>query len=204
MLNKIPEGYMQDSQGRLVPLDGVKEIDKLRDELVRKLVKTAKETGEILAVFKTTAFSEIQSFCDLSAAEYGRELGGSKGNVSLTSYDGRFRVDRCISEHLVFDERLQVAKGLIDECLQEWSSTSVVELKMLVNDVFQVDRKGNVSVARILSLRKFEIEDARWQRAMSAISDSLSVAGSKQYLRLYERVGETDQFRQIPLDIAAV
>ncbi len=202
--NEAPEGYMKDAQGRLVPLEMVKEIDKLRDELVRKMVTTAKQTAEILATFKTSALSEIQSFCDLSAAEYGKELGGTKGNVQLTSYDGRYRMDRCVSEYLDFDERLQVAKELIDQCLQEWSSDSRPELKLLVNDAFQVDRKGNVNTKRILSLRKFEIEDPRWQRAMQAINDSLTVSGSRVYLRLYERIGGSDQWRQIPLDIAAV
>lgn len=200
----IPEGYMQDAQGRLVPESMVKDIDKLRDELVRKLVDRAKQTAEALSAFKVSALSEIQSFCDLSAADYGKELGGAKGNVQLTSYDGRYRVDRCVAEFLDFDERLQVAKDLIDQCLQDWSSDSRPELKLLVNDAFQVDRKGNLNSKRILSLRKFEIEDERWQMAMKAINDSLTVSGSRTYLRLYERVGDSDQWRQLPLDLASV
>jgi hypothetical protein len=202
--NEIPDGYMQDAQGRLVPVSMVKEIDKLRDELVKKLVECARAQAAALAAFKASALSEIQAFVDLSASQYGRELGGTKGNVQLVSYDGRFRVDRCIADSLDFDERLQVAKELIDECLQEWSSDSRPELKLLVNDAFQVDRKGNVNTKRILSLRKFEIEDARWKQAMQAINDSLTVSGSRTYLRIYERSADGEQYRQLPLDLASV
>jgi hypothetical protein len=39
---------------------------------------------------------------------------------------------------------------------------------------------------------------------MEAIADSIQVSGSTTYLRLYERVGETDQFESISLDLAKV
>ena len=200
----VPTEWMKDSQGRLVPVSMVKEIDKLRDELVRKVVRKAQDASRTLRIFKEDAFSEISAFCALSAQEYDRLLGGAKGNISLVSYDGRFKVCRAIAENLAFDERLQVAKELIDECIHEWSGGTRPELMVLINDAFQVDRKGMVNSKRILSLRKFNIEDARWQKAMAAINDSLTVESSSIYLRVYERVEGTDQWRQLPLDLASV
>lgn len=200
----VPEGYMQDSKGRLVPEEMVKPVDKLRDELVHKLVYSAKGLSAHLAGFKIAAFNEIADFVELSASEYGKKIGGVKGNVCLPSYDGRYKVLQAVAEHFEFDERLQIAKDLVDECIHDWSDTAAPELRALVNDAFQVDKKGNVDTKRILSLRKFDIEDERWLKAMEAISDSLTVAGSRTYIRVYERVGETDQFQQIPLDIAGV
>jgi hypothetical protein len=195
---------MQDQQGRLVPEAMVKEIDKMRNELVLAVVKSARDVSEVLAAFKTASFGDIQSFCDLSAEQYDKELGGVKGNVTLLSYDGRYRVSRAISETYVFDERLQVAKALVDECLQEWSGDSRPELKMLINDAFQVDKLGQVNVKRIMSLRKFNIDDPRWRKAMEAINDSLNVLESRMYLRVHERIEGTEQWRQIPLDISGV
>lgn len=195
---------MQDSKGRLVPEEMVKPVDKLRDELVLRLVEKAGTLSCWLAEYKATAFSEIADFVELSASEYGKKLGGIKGNICLPSYDGRYKVLLAVAENFVFDERLQVAKGLVDECIHEWSDSAVPELKALVNDAFQVDKKGNVDTKRILSLRKFDIQDKRWLQAMEAISDSLTVAGSRTYIRIYERVGDTDQWRQVPLDIAGV
>lgn len=203
-IKPIPEGYMEDAQGRLVPLAMVKDIDRIRDELVKKMVAKACEVKAMLQVFKVAAFEEIEQFIALSASDYDTELGGSKGNVTLMSFDGRFRVTRAVAENFVFDERLQVAKELIDQCLNDWTAQSGPELKALVNDAFQVDRMGNVNAKRILSLRKFNIGDERWLKAMKAIGDSLTVAGSREYVRIYERVQDTDRWEQIPLDVAGV
>lgn len=201
---QIPDGYMEDAQSRLVPVSMVKDIDKIRDELVKSLVAKAREVKAVLQAFKAAAFEDIEQFIELSASEYDTSLGGNKGNVTLMSYDGRYRVMRAVAESFVFDERLQVAKELIDQCLNEWTASSGPELKALVNDAFSVDRAGNVNAKRILSLRKFNIEDERWQRAMAAINDSLTVAGSREYVRIYERVKDTDRWEQIPLDVAGV
>jgi len=39
---------------------------------------------------------------------------------------------------------------------------------------------------------------------MQAISDSIQITGSKTYVRLYERLGQSDQFMPISLDIAGL
>jgi hypothetical protein len=196
----IPDGYLEDSQGRLVPEAKVKTLDKLRTEIVQKLVAGARQQAADLEAFRKHAFSQIADFCELSAAEYGRAWGGQKGNITLTSFDGAQRVDLVVAENHTFDERLQTAKELIDECVRDWSHDSRPELQLLVNDAFQVDKKGNVNTKRILSLRKFDIDDPRWLKAMEAISDSLTVAGTRSYLRFYER-GQDGGWRQLPLDI---
>ena len=108
-----------------------------------------------------------------------------------------------LNETLHFDERITAAKALIDECLMEWASDSRPEIKTLIQDAFQVDREGRINTRRILELRKLDIDDERWNRAMRAISESLRVASSKYYLRLYERAGDGKHI-QISLDIASV
>lgn len=201
---KIPEGYMEDQQGKLVPLDMVKDIDKERDMLVRDLVERAKAQSQELGEFKTEAMKLIQDFVAASGKKYQVKMGGNKGNVTLMSFDGRYKLQRAISEHLVFDERLQVAKELIDVCINEWTEGSRSEIRVLINNAFQVDKEGKVSTSRILGLQRLDIKHNKWKKAMKAISDSIQVAGSKSYIRLYERVGESDEYKPIPLDVAAV
>lgn len=204
LAKQIPEGYMQDQQGKLVPVDMVRPIDIERNEMVLELVDMAKAKSLELAEFKQNAMSAIEKFVNLSGRKYQVKMGGNKGNVTLMSYDGRFKIQRAIGEHLVFDERLQVAKELIDICLNEWSEGSRPEIKVLINDAFQVDKQGKVSTARIFGLQRLDIKDRKWKKAMKAISDSVQVAGSKSYVRIYERVGDTDEYKPIPLDVAAL
>lgn len=199
-----PDGYRKDAQGRLIPEDQIKPIDKLRDELVLSLATKAKTLQKQMRDFKQMAYSEIQEFVELSANEYGTKLGGKKGNVTLLSFDGSNKIQHAVQESLAFDERLQVARSLIDECLQEWVKDARPELAVIVNDAFRVDTKGEIRTARVLSLRRYEIEDVRWQRAMDAIGDACQVVGSKIYIRFYERVGESEHYRPVTLDIAGV
>jgi hypothetical protein len=59
-------------------------------------------------------------------------------------------------------------------------------------------------VGRILGLRRLEITDERWRAAMTAIGESVQVIGTKQYVRFYERMGDSDRYASIPLDMVAV
>lgn len=197
------DGYMKDAQGRLVPVNLVKDVDKVRDTLVREIAEKALALRETMKVFRDDAMGDMASFVELSAEQYGAKVGGHKGNLTLTSYDGQFKIQRSIAETLVFDERLQAAKELIDECITEWTEGSRDELKALINDAFQVDSTGRINTGRVLSLRRLAIDDDRWRRAMQAVSDSLQVAGTKAYIRIYTR-REDGKYEAVSLDMAAL
>ncbi|MDQ2822433.1 MAG: DUF3164 family protein [Pseudomonadota bacterium] len=197
-----PVGYRKNANGHLIPESMIKPIDLERDQLVIDLIGSAKALSANIAAFKTQVFGDVSAFIQLSAEEYGLKVGGKKGNVTLFSFDGRYKVLVATAENMAFDERLQAAKGLIDECIEVWSAGSSPEIKVLVQQAFNTDKEGNLNTGRILGLRRLEIKDERWQRAMTAIGESVQVVGSKQYVRFYERVGETDQYVPISLDMA--
>jgi len=198
----IPAGYKRDAQDRLVPVATIRQIDLERDTLVNEIVNQAKGLAGTIAVFKAKTMQDVQAFVELSAEKYNAKLGGRVGNVTLSSFDGRYKVVRSIDEHQVFDERLQAAKALVDECLTEWVANSSAEVRTLVTGAFQVDKQGRINVNRILSLRRLDIVDARWQQAMTAIGESLQTVGSKPYLRIYERQADGG-YKPLPLDVAA-
>lgn len=200
----IPVGFWQDAQGRLVHESMIKPIDVERDRLVRDLVQRADKINSELTTFKAGAFGDIEAFVELSAEQYAVKLGGKKGNVTLYSFDGRFKIQRAVQESIAFDERLQAARALIDECLRDWTEGARPEVATLANDAFRTDAQGEIRTARVLALRRLDIKDERWQRAMTAIGEACQVVGSKSYIRLYERVGDSDQYRPISLDIAGV
>jgi Protein of unknown function (DUF3164). len=199
----VLDGYRKDAQGRLVAEALIKPIDQARDDLVMEIVNKAIGLHRLLADFKRDAFNDIDAFVELSAEQYRARIGGKKGNVTLRSFDGEYQVLRSIQEAIRFDERLQAAKTLIDECLTEWTEGARVELKAIINDAFAVDRAGNIRTAQVLGLRRLAISDERWQRAMQAISDAVQVTGSKSYVRIYKR-DALGKYQPISLDLAAV
>lgn len=200
----VPDGYMKDAQGRLVPVALVRPADLTRDQLVIDLTKRAKALRAALAEFRAAAFSELLSLVELSASEYGVKLGGKKGNTTFFSFDGAYKIQIRNAETIAFDERLQAAKVAIDECIDRWSEGASPEIRLLVQRAFETDREGKLRTGRVLELRRVAIEDPAWKAAMTAIGESLQVVGTRTYIRFYERVGDDDQWVPISLDIATV
>ncbi|MCA8059447.1 DUF3164 family protein [Burkholderia cepacia] len=201
---QIPAGYVMDARGRLVPESLIAPIDQLRDQTVTSLIDEAKRLQSAMAEFKARAFGDIAAFVEASHEQYGVKVGGAKGNISLITFNGQYKIVRQVAEHIQFDERLQAAKELIDECLREWTEGSNDKVKVLINEAFQVDKEGNVNTGRILALRRLAIDDPKWTKAMRAIVDSIRVTGTKPYIRLYERIEDTEEYRAISLDLAAI
>lgn len=201
----IPKGFMPAADGSLHRIDRIKPLDKARHALVTDLAERAKAMSNLLGDFKAECNTELDQFVAASAAEYGKVMRGAaaKGNITITSFDGRFKIERKISDRIAFDERLQVAKALIDKCLQRWQKGSNANLQTVVNRVFKVDKGGNVSAGDVLGLRSYDIKDDEWARAMEAITDSITVMGSVAYLRFYER-DDRGQYHPIGLSTAAV
>lgn len=201
---QVPAGYRVDALGRLVPEASIKPTDLLRDRLVMEAVEQAQTISTMLLNFKARVFGDIDALEQISKEQYGVVSRGTKGNLTLTSFDGRYKLMRANQDQIEFNEHLQSAKALLDECAHEWTANSHPGVRVLINDAFRADRNGELRTSRILSLRRHDIDDPRWKRAMEAIGDAIQVAGSRSYIRLYKRVGDTDRYEAIPLDLAGV
>lgn len=200
----VPDGYMMDGKGRLIPISLIKPVDIIRSEMVEELFESAANLRDEMAEFKSKVFDEISAFCELSATEYGETVGGKKGNMTFLTFNGRLKISVAIADTLVFDERLQIAKNLIDECVQQWLVGARPEIAALINDAFQVDKAGNISTWRVLALRRLDITDEKWVQAMAALNDSVKVQSSKSYVRFYRRVGDTERYEAVSLDFASL
>lgn len=198
------QGYMTNAQGHLVPVTTISQVDLCRDQLVMDIVSKAKELQKAMLAFKTQTMEDIAAFIGLSAEKYDAVLGGKKGNVTISSFDGKYRVVRSIAESITFDERLQIAKELIDKCILRWSEGSNPQIQALVQHAFQTDKTGKINTGRVLGLTRLDIRDPDWNNAMQAIRDAIQVVSSKEYVRIYEREGNSENFKQISLDIAGL
>jgi len=191
--------FRPDAKGNMIHLDNIKEIDIARDEIVIELMEEAKELGAKVAAFKKKALDSIQAFAELSHEKYGKIRGGVKGNITLTSFNGEFQLMRRNADRITFSEQLQAAQALIQECFEEWTESACSELRTIVNSAFKTDKNGNLSVGKILGLRAHKIDHPKWLMAMEAISDSITITGTKSYVCFYQR-NSIGQYIQISLD----
>ena len=196
------KAYMPDAKGNLVPVETIRPADRLEDETVRKVIAYATELSAQIARFKAHTFDDLGAFEALLAQEYGSAKGGAKGNKTFMSFDGLMKVTIQVQDYIDFGPQLQTAKELIDECLNEWAADSRPEIRAIVTRAFNTDKAGKINRAEIFLLLRLEIDDERWQRAMTAIRDAMRIVGSKTYMRCYERAAINDGWQAITIDLA--
>lgn len=194
--------YMADAKGALVPLEMVKPADKLEDETVRKIMDYARDLSAQIARFRGHTMTDLGEFDALLEQEYNTKKGGKKGNRTYQTFDGLMKVSVSVADFVDFGPQLQVAKTLIDECLNEWTADSRPEIRAIVTRAFNTDKEGQINRSEIFMLLRLQIEDERWLRAMEAIRDAMRVTGSKEYVRFYERKRITDSWSAVTIDLA--
>ncbi|EFO31649.1 gp05 [Roseibium sp. TrichSKD4] len=196
--------YMADAKGNLVPLELVKPQDKLEDETVRKIFGYAVPLSDQVSRFKGHTFTDLGELDALLEQDFGARRGGKKGNKTYRSLDGCKMVKVRVSDFIDFGPQLQIAKSLIDECLNEWAADSRPEIRAIVTRAFNTDKEGQINRSEIFMLLRLEIEDQRWQRAMGAIRDAMRITGSKTYINFYQRSAPDAAWELVTIDLAKV
>lgn len=201
----IPDGFMKNASGHLVPIEQVREHDLLRDEVARRLALQAIDLNRQLAAFKRTALKDIADLVQISGERYGVKVGGTKGNVQVTTYDGEYKIVRSVADRIAFTEEIVAAKEIVNSCLLRWSQGADKKILTVIDRAFRTDSQGQLKTAAVLELLRMKVDDdEEWQRAMDAITDSIQSVGTSVYVRVYQRVGAADNYVPVPLDLAAV
>lgn len=206
----IPDGksiingntYMGDGKGGFQPIETIKAQHLLEDEVVRKIMGFTMAASEQVARLKEHTFEDIGDFDALLAQEYGTKVGGKKGNKTLMTVDGLFKVMVAVQDYMEFGSELTHAKTLVDECLNEWSADANAELRSIVIDAFKTDKAGQINRSQIFMLLRRDITDERWQRAMKAIRDAMRPVSSKTYVRSYKRDSHDAPWQAVTVDLA--
>lgn len=195
--------YYEDPRGVKYPESLVKEVDKARDEVVRKLINLAKEQQEQLARFKRDSYAAVEEFVIESAEKHGVKLRGDKGGAVLTSFDGKLQVRRSFANVIRLTEEVKAAKQLLDGLIKTWTKASTPEIQVLIQDAFRTDQNGDISYDRIARLKRLDIKHRTWVKAMKILDDAVRIEATKTYINFYER-GADGSWHQIPLSLATI
>jgi hypothetical protein len=195
--------YMRDVKGRLVPIAVVSPIDLLMDEVVRKIRHYAEDLSAQVGRYKQHTLDDVLGFKALLAQEHNTKVGGEKGNITLTSYDGLTKVSVKIADLTFFGPELQNAKAKVTECLRSWSEGARPELIAVVENAFQVDQEGRVNRSDLLYLLRLTIDDPMWNEAMDLIRQAERPMGTKEYVQVHRRASPAAKWEHVAIDVAA-
>lgn len=194
------ERMLVDGRGREIPAKVIDRDIIKRDAVVRKVVERAIRMHEKLEAEKHRITQELEDYLSELAKANNLEW---KGNAILFSFDESQKVEVRYKENIRFGVELQLAKQKIDECLKEWTSDSNVNLRAIINEAFQVDKKGEIAKYRILALRRYNIKDPTWKEAMELIDKAIQVTSTKQYVAFYQK-DKDKSYEQIILNFSAI
>ena len=201
MAKKIVENgtrFWLDPEGSKVPETYVDKVDKKRDALVERTIKKIENANLRLKQLKEKIEMEVDRFLDGIAEQYGEDW---KGNALLRNFDQSKEVQIKYGQTIGFDERLQVARQLIDRCIEKWSEGSDMKIRMLVNQAFKVDKKGQLDAKLILSLRQIKIKDNEWKQAMELIADSVKIENRRKYF-IFKRKDVNGEWQTISMNFS--
>lgn len=182
MAIKITEkgkSFWIDPEGYKVPPKYVSDHDKQKDDLVEKLTSKATDLSQELVDFKKLAMEAIDKYLADVASSYSENW---KGNAIIYNFSANLAIEIKISNKLAFDERLNIAKTKIDNYIKLLVKNSAKEIIMLVTRAFKVDKRGNVDVKQIISLKQINIQHPEWQQAMDIINEALKVEATRRYI----------------------
>jgi len=173
-----------DAEGTEIPVSIIDKNVKDCDSLVGKVFKRVGKVKTVVEKEKEVISKDVQAHLQKIAESYGEKW---QGNAELCNFDDTQKVRVHIQKTMEFDEKLQIAKTKIDQCINAWAKDSKPQLSVLVKEAFNVDTKGQVNTKQVLSLRRYKIKDKPWLEAMEIIGAAAKVVASKTYYTFYEK-----------------
>jgi hypothetical protein len=203
MAVKDTQGRWLDPVGDPIPPKYIDMPVKKRDRMVERLAKQAAKISEQITSYRRKVEADVEAYLVDLDKTYGINARTKAGNKILSNFSNTVKLEVRRVKFLAFDERLALAKALIDDCIRRWSAGADDKIMLLVNDAFKVDKKGNIDRDRVLSLRKLKIKDKDWKKAMHIIAESMVVVSARTYLSVSVK-DKDGRWRNVPLDIADV
>lgn len=172
-----------------------------RDQLVRKIAGRAKTLSARLLAWREQSLADIFAFSEKSWKKYGFKIEhGVRGSIDLHTHDGSLKIEVRKDDKIAFNEQLAGVQAEILRLVNGWAAGGNANLIAVIDAAFKPGRGGKLSAQRILGLQRTKITDPEWEVCMQALRDAVQVVGSATYIRVKERVGNSDQYRQISMD----
>ena len=174
----------KDAMGNEVPAKYVPAYDKAKDAAAQAIFESWKKEEAALARLWRLTTDRIGKIREL-AANRDRVALGKKGNFSFRSFDGKIEIRHDYARNVIFDERLSLAKELIDKAVEEMSETADSDLRELAAAAFRPRGKNRqLDRSRLHDICRMNIRNANWMKAVELIKAAEVETGRREYLRV--------------------
>lgn len=191
---------LTDAQGREISVKVLNKDILDREKAVSKAMERTLKLHEHIIKEKHSIIKIVEDYLNDVARKNNVEW---KGNALLLTFDEKYKIEIRYREKIQFGIELQLAKQKIDECIKAWSENSNDNLKAIINEAFQVDKRGQLARYRIFALRRYKIKDPIWKEAMELIDKAITVTSTKQYISFSVR-DEAGNYNKVVLNFSSL
>ena len=191
---------LTDAQGREISVKVLNQDILDREAAVSKAMERALKLHEHIIKEKHSIIKIVEDYLNDVAKKNNVEW---KGNALLLTFDEKYKIEIRYREKIQFGIELQLAKQKIDECIKAWSENSNDNLKAIINEAFQVDKRGQLARYRIFALHSYKIKDPIWKEAMELIDKAITVTSTKQYISFSVR-DEAGNYNKVVLNFSSL
>jgi hypothetical protein len=177
------------------------DYEALRNETIDKLVTRAVVLSNMLKDFKTGVFDDLSTLYDL-LKEYSSRHADGKGNFTIESQDGDYKIEFSRQTLGSFDERAdQAAFHIIDFVNSRWSGD--VETKELITGILERS-KGKFDIKQIQKLYAMEAKfnDPNWLEGIRLFKEAWRPSETKDYTRFW--VKYKGEYQAVNLNFSSI
>lgn len=198
---KTKDRFLMDVKGDLIPVSYLDKNVVKEHDLVEFLLSEANTLNCLLSEFKARSTKAICKHLSDTAEKYGEKW---KGNALLYNYSRDKAVEYSIANFMDFDNKLEIAKTKIYNCIERWTEGINENVTTLVKAAFDTDKRGLVDTKRILGLTRLKLKDPEWKEAMEIIRDSITLSTTKKYINFRIREAEDKAFKTVTLNYSSL
>lgn len=179
----------KDHNGYEIPVSQIKPLDLLKDKAAVSISAKFSKISVQLAELKEWAFEQADNVYEQQLKVYkfdGKNTDDMKGNFTFFSFDKSIKVEVAIGTKLEFDDKINMAKAMIDEYLTDLVKGQSSDVALIVNNAF-VTSRGRLDHKKILNLFTLQIKAPKWIQAMEILKESITTNRSKKYIKVFER-----------------
>lgn len=180
---------LKDHNGYDIPVGSIKSLDLMKHKVANKLAASFKKEQKQLLALKELAFKEADKVYSEQLRTYefdGKETAAMKGNFTFFSYDKSLKIEVQIGQKLEFDDKINIAKSMIDDYLNELVKGQNSDVVIIINNAF-VTSSGKLDHRKILNLFTLKIKNDKWLKAMEILKDSITSNTTKRYIKVWQR-----------------
>jgi|JFJP01.1.fsa_nt_gi hypothetical protein len=198
---KTSEETLTDAQGRVCPIGIYTEVQIARDRLVKQSIAEAKKRANEQQLYHQDMIASISEFFRLSAEEHHAKPLGEESGVDMVSIDGLMRIKLVRAKSATANEKLMIAKAMLEELVAKRGANIEPFFKTLVFAAFETSATGQMRLDKVIELRGMKCEYPEWRSIKEALDAAIEYVFKKRYVVFYERESAKDSWKQIPLNL---